>query len=140
MDLDNEELKYARKANGTDRDIEVGDYVRTLNKGIFIISHINVYFDDSYFNKVLICQNEKVSFTNIDTINDLKHSKNIIDLIEVGDVLEIYFPIKKITKKVFVDEYFKDSLILDGIIQKRINLKKILTKEQYNQNCYRLEE
>ena len=70
--------------------LEVGMYVRSKNQGIFIISHINTSFDDSDFKKVCLCQNEKVSFTNIDTIKELKSSHNIIDLIEVGDYVNGY--------------------------------------------------
>ena len=66
-----------------------------------------------------------------------KHSKDITDLIEVGDVIEVHFPVSNIIRKIYVDEYFEDSMILNGIINGNVILKTILTKEQYTQNCYK---
>lgn len=71
--------------------------------------------------------------------NIAKHNKNIIDLIEIGDfangfrvidtnILEGYIIIQNINKyeengiKVLLEE----------------DIETILTKEQYNQNCYKL--
>lgn len=67
-----------------------------------------------------------------------KHSFNLTDLIEIGDILEVYFPIKKINRKIFVDEYFKDSMILNGLISENIIMKSILTHEQFEANCYKV--
>lgn len=64
-------------------EIEVGEYVRTPLQGIYIISHINLNFDDSDYKKVCLCQNAKVGFTSINETKKWKHSKNITDLIEV---------------------------------------------------------
>ena len=109
--------------------IEVGEYARTYDG---IIGKIENYDNGEYWIK----HSDDVWKCAEDSI--LKHSKNIIDLIEVGDIVEVYFPIKKITRKIYVDEYFKDSMILNGIINGNIILKKILTHEQYEQNCYKL--
>ena len=95
-----------------------------------------VRFKDGKIQKV---DKDDAEHLNIFNDNVAKHSKNIIDLIEVGDVLEVYFPFRKITRKVCVDEYFKDSLILNGIISKSVILKQILTKEQFMRNCYEVE-
>ena len=111
--------------------IGIGDYVRTKTGIIDKIDSVIGMIE----NTVHL---ENSIWTDIKDIT--KYSKNIIDLIEKGDVLEVHFPIKQITKKVFVDEYFKDSLILDGTIQKRIILKTILTKERYESNCYEVKE
>ncbi len=113
------------------QEIEVREYVRT-DEGIIQkctdIDNNYIYADDilSYnFQGDIEIPNDYIEKTRI-----VKHSKNIIDLIEVGDIIEIYFPIKQKKRKIFVDEYFKDSMVLDGIIQKRIILKSIATKEQ----------
>lgn len=71
------------------------------------------------------CENNTYCLKDI-----VKHSKNIIDLREVGDLLEVYFPFKKTTRKIYIDEYFKESLILSGLINGNIILKSIITKEQ----------
>lgn len=121
--------------------IEIGEYVRNESGYIHKIDSIdkltNFYIDEE--NNVREWVGETVLGNDISE-KIVKHSKNIIDLIEVGDVIEVYFPIKQITKKVFADKYFKDSLILDGIIQERIILKTILTHEMYERNCYEVEE
>ncbi len=67
-----------------ENEIKVNEFVRS-NQGIFIISHINIKFDNNDYRKVCLCQNEKVAFTSIDNIKKLKHSPNLIDLICEGD-------------------------------------------------------
>ena len=69
-----------------------------------------------------------------------KHSFSLIDLIEVGDVLEIHFPVRNIIRKIYVDEYFEDSMILNGIISRNVILKSILTHEQFEANVYKTEQ
>lgn len=113
-------------------NIKVGDYIRT-RKG--------------YIRKVIgrDCDNHIVLDIHLEgdnyitKIEDIiKHSKDIIDLIKEGDIIKVYFPIKKITRKVYVDEYFKDSL--DALMKGNIILKSILTKEQFKSVEYRMEE
>lgn len=76
--------------------------------------------------------------------NIAKHSKNIIDVIEVGDIVEAEL------SEEFVER--KDKIVLTRIgeiytkelLQKDVNngiivkIKTILTKEQYNQNCFKV--
>lgn len=68
----------------------------------------------------------------------VKHSKNIIDLIEVGDILVIYLrDDRKYTIYVPIEsetqlKATKEDLNVDI-------LKSILTKEQYQANCYTVE-
>lgn len=75
----------------------------------------------------------------------IKHSKNIIDLIEVGDIVEIELSeefVEKENKKVLTqigEVYTKETLQKDidnGIITKILT---ILTKEQMEANCYTVE-
>ena len=150
-DLDDEELEATRRLNGADK-IEVGEYVRTPNQGIFYISHINIDFDDSNFNKVVMCQNEYVSFTNIDTVKTLKHSKNIIDLIQENDLLKIEYEIsdhKKQTEVVEVIRNYQGLLYVNTFVGKFFvrdlehydrKLLSIATKEQFKSIEYRLED
>lgn len=118
-------------------EIEVNEYVRTPI-GIFIISHINIDFDDNDKNKCLLCQNEKVLFLSIETIKSLKHSKQLIDLVEVGDivnemeVLDIHKP-RDLWEpiEIRVDSRYTNFILAEDI-------KTILTKEQFEANCYKL--
>lgn len=113
-------------------EIKVGEYVK-LNDGT-----IGKYNINKNWINVVETNNRYIGF-DIET-DVVKHSKNIIDLIEAGDILEVYFPIRKITKKIVVDEYFKDSMILNGINYRKIFLKTILTKEQFARESYKVEE
>ena len=129
-------------------EIEVKDYVRTPI-GIFIISHINIDFDDNDKNKCLLCQNEKVLFLSIETIKSLKHSKQLIDLIEVGDIVnkELIIGIIDITNdkeeiigKKLITQY--RSAQFTGLDIKHYiyanDIKTILIKESYMANCYKV--
>lgn len=117
-------------------EIKAGEYVRT-NRGNIdkVIIDYNGRCNNSNCNrKHISC---KYDYYNEEDIT--KHSFNIIDLIEVGDIYEVYFPIKKITRKIYVDQYFQDSMILNGIINGNIILKKILTHQQFEINCYKID-
>lgn len=108
--------------------IEVGEYVRTRVGEIYKVTKIDenyglVYFDKTYGGW---------SREELDTIIK-KHSKNIIDLIEVGDFVNGYKVIGKNTNEVFVFYTIYDKYTSDDI-------ESILTHEQYEQNCYNLEE
>lgn len=76
--------------------------------------------------------------TTIDGDLVAKHSKNIIDLIEVGDFVNE----KKVIK--IRQGGWGIQLILLGkneiIMSNKKSIKTILTHEQYERNCYRLEE
>lgn len=109
-------------------NIEVGEWVRSKIGSIGKVTKI----EDGKF---LYEDKSLITFIG----NVVKHSKNIIDLIEVGDILKIHFPVRNTIRKIYVDEYFEDSMILNGIINGNVILKSILTHEQYEQNCYKVE-
>ena len=103
-------------------DIEVGEYVRT-NYGRICKVINNDYFMPRY----LECENEML----IDRTNIVKHSKNIIDLIKVGD----YINGRKVYKITSACIYCVGKAVQNKFT---INIETILTKEQYEKNCYRL--
>ena len=106
-------------------NIEVGDYVRSRNGSIGKVTKIE---DDKYLYE----NKELITFIG----NVVKHSKNIIDLIEVGDL-------------VFIEDFFNysfihifDETMLEALkedIKEDVKIKSILTHEQYSQNCYTVE-
>ena len=104
--------------------IEVGEYVRT-NYGRICKVINNDYFMPRY----LECENEML----IDRTNIVKHSKNIIDLIEVGD----YINGQKVYKITSACIYCVGKAVQNKFT---INIETILTKEQYEANCYKVEE
>ena len=103
-------------------DIEVGDYVRSRNGSIGKVTKIE---DDKYLYE----NKELITFIG----NVVKHSKNIIDLIEVGDLLFIngfsYYNFIYIYDETMLED-------LKEVVKKDVKIKQILTHEQYMQNCY----
>lgn len=84
MDLDDEEYKATRKLNGLEDEIEIGEYVRTNNKGIKRIDGID---NNKTVNKYLyftgIEDFEGKEYKIIKKTEIVKHSKQLIDLIKI---------------------------------------------------------
>ena len=106
--------------------IEVGEYVRTNTGKIDKVINNNYYMP-----QYIECEKDIVDKENIS-----KHSKNIIDLIEVGDI-------------VFMEDfpgydfiYINDKEMLEALkqdVKDGVRIKSILTKELYKANCYTVE-
>lgn len=109
--------------------IEVGEFVRTFNGIIKKVKEIeldkeykeNYYYYDEFFG--------------VWKKNIVKHSKHIIDLIEVGDIVKVL--VNKKTAEILT---YTIDCEADLCLLREENLKEILTHEQFEQNCYRLEE
>lgn len=111
-------------------EIEAGEYVKT-KKG-FIGKLINIDTkNEAYYLDCGKC----VSLVNI-----IKHSKNIIDLIEEGDLINKHKVIKVING--FAEGTVEIKLLNNIKIYRNHSedIKTILTHEQYEQNCYKLKE
>ena len=120
-------------------DIEVNEYVRTKNKGIRKIDRID---NNKTINKYLYFTGkedfEGKEYGIIKTTDIVKHSKQLIDLIEVGDivngmeVLDIHKP-RDLWEpiEIRVDSRYTNFILAEDI-------KTILTKEQYMANCYKV--
>lgn len=124
-------------------DIEVGEYVRTTDGKIAQIKSIDYEAGIYRFDRVIYINDfgmkEDVLYNN-EMFKKLivKHSKQLIDLIEVGDyvngmeVLDIYKtrdlwePIE-----IRVNSRYTNFILVDEI-------KTILTKESYMANCYKV--
>lgn len=134
-----------------ENEIEVGEYVRT--KSGYIMKYEYADFEKLKFGEKRRCY----EFDDIEDMKEfipkLKHSKNIIDLIEVGDFVNGYkvLEVEKLIKDIeaFKTIYNKDKIAIciykniEQAIYKEINndeIKTILTHEQYDQNCYEMEE
>ena len=112
--------------------IEVGDYVRTeegeVHKVVKIIRNCE---DWDYY----CYENNMGDFT----MNIVKHSKQLIDLIEVGEFVNGYR-----VKAVYLDgatKYIKlDNAYANGQGTRTYeeSIKTILTKESYMANCYKV--
>ena len=122
-------------------EIKVGEYVRTINKGI---KRIDMIDEHKTVNKYLYCIGEDFEgkeYSYIKTTEIIKHSFNLIDVIEVGD---------------FVNGYRVENVINEGLCPSgkcvdidsskdssectlwEEDIKTILTKESYMANCYKV--
>lgn len=118
-------------------DIEEGEWIRTKDNGIDKFLYKSKY--DNGVDKYVL---KKTSMSNPEYYI-VKHSKNIIDLIEVGDFVNGY---KVISVDYNVIDNNADCIELDLNNNYQYNfisvnqIKTILTHEQYAQNAYRMEE
>ena len=103
-------------------DIEVNEYVRTKNGAIDKVDALYGMIENTVH-----LENQKW----FDTKNIVKHSKQLIDLIEVGDIVEIRTGLYS-SFKYFVEN--EDNLLL----LENWNIETILTKESYMDNCYKV--
>lgn len=122
-------------------EIEVGEYVRNES------GYIHKVKDEDELMNFFIDKDGKLKeiagldFWNEDIYeNIIRHSKNIIDLIEEGDALEVEAD-NEIMIVAFSEDYmgFYEE-IKDKVQQEEMKILSILTHEQYKANCYRLEE
>lgn len=104
-------------------EIEVGDYVRT-NKGNI------TKMSSEEFIKIML-ENKSIFG------KALKHSKNIIDLVEVGDIVHIKDVLHEDITYIWSEDYLK---ALKEDIQNGIKLVSIVTKEQMQSIEYKVEE
>lgn len=130
-------------------EIKVGDYVR-LKSGL-IGQFYNI--EEGYDGNIQINFEEfGYEYENIEQFYDdiKKHSKNIIDLIEAGDIvngyriLDIADSIYKNSKRILIYRDTREEKWIyiqefDGKIHTQDDINTILTKEQHERNCYRLE-
>lgn len=138
FDLDEEELRATRKMNKADRDeIEVNEYVRTKNG---VIDKVESY---SIGCCVWHCKNgmciDKCNCIGTHLEEIVKHSKQLIDLIEVTDIIK--YRINNISTTLETKGYIEgivdisDKEMLQRIKNdKNYEILEILTHEQYEQN------
>ena len=106
--------------------IEVNEYVRTKKGAVGKLIEIDKKAT-AYYLDCLKC----VSLKNI-----VKHSKQLIDLIEVGDIVRIRTGLYSSFME-FIDKE-ECLLILKEQVKKFWTIEEILTKEQYLANCYKV--
>lgn len=146
FDLDDDELRETRRMKNLDRDLTVGEYGRT-NLGKIIKFAWLVDSDGKIVeNKVILISGNKVSndfyyFHAGEKI--VKQSKQLIDLIEVGDIIK--YRIDNVSTTLETKGYIEgivdiaDEEMLQKIkSDKNYNILEILIKEQYMANCYKV--
>ena len=113
--------------------IEAGEYVRTKNGKID-----KVVSNNCYMGKYIEAEKDFIFCNSI-----VKHSKQLIDLIEVGDIVKYKLKNLKYTNVTTVRlvqdaRSNKEKKLIDGYNLEQIDILEILTKEQYNINCYKV--
>lgn len=121
--------------------IEVNEYVRINmdNRNCIGIGRVSRTVNETIYVNMNNKYNLPVSF-QIDKI--VKHSKQLIDLIEVGDIVNgrevkhiaMFEGFPDYPKLIFVDE---THLIPDDTCEND-EIRTILTKEQFETNCYKV--
>lgn len=123
-------------------EIENNEYIRTNNGTIAKIKDIEFEIKTNMFGQVLYeIFVEGNSYYEV----VVKHSKNIIDLIEVGD----YVNGDEVIAIDYIEDENGNAFNVLGVYDidddyaytielSRIHIKTILTKEQYEQNSYKI--
>ena len=128
--------------------IEVGEYVRTKDGRIAQIKSIDYEAGIYRFDRIIYINDfrmkEDVLYSN-EMFKKLivKHSKQLINLVEVKDVIR--YRIDNISTTLETKGYVEgivdisDEAMLQKIkSDKNYHILEILTKEQYEANCYRV--
>lgn len=132
-------------------EIKAGEYIRT-NKGTMgqiIEKRLGKFFKGKDDDEIPILRNVYELDTKQWTTDEyiVKHSKNIIDLIEVGDYVNGMRVIATENRGRYNEEKQKDEKVIlaenydewteNGVISNE-DIKSILTHEQFEQNCYKV--
>ena len=119
-------------------EIEVNEYVRTNNNYIrkVIAERLNGYLVDvSYYNEII----DDTTLGIIGKEDIKKHSKNLIDLIEVGDIVKDEYNKYEVAfvkdDKIYCNDYNLDDSL---ITLREQDIKAILTREQFEAKCYKV--
>lgn len=122
--------------------INVGEYVRTDKGEIAKVTYVaketlGEILGANEYRSIGFCNTEPYVYGNI-----VKHSKQLIDLIKCGDIVNRQLVIDKYED---VDEYGNDFWCLiiedDSLLNKTIreeDIQTILTRESYMANCYKV--
>ena len=110
--------------------IEVNEYVRTKNG---VIDKVDALY--GMIENTVHLENQKW----FDIKNIVKHSKQLIDLIEQRDIVEDKYNIYEVAfiagNRIYCNDYnYDDSLV---VLEEK-DIKTILTKESYIANCYKV--
>lgn len=117
-------------------EIEVGEYVRTKNGYIIRVDENTNVFNLGYKEQYLDMETTRYGFICEEEI--AKHSKQLIDLIEVGDIVKDKYNKYEVAfvkdDKIYCNDYNLDDSL---ITLREQDIKEILAREQFEANCYK---
>lgn len=120
-------------------EIEVGEYIR--NKDGYIDKVKKIIETDEYMpEKYYCCDIIMASSYKSDIVN---HSKQLIDLVEFGDILKIKISEEWVEKQdtikfVVVGQTYTITEIKECLENGLFKIIQVLTKEQFEANCYKV--
>lgn len=126
-------------------EIKVGEYVRTKKGLIGKVNKIElagngVRYGGEFLTDTIIQFNDgRVYERRVRDKEILKHSFNIKELIEEGDIVNESLIVYRGKVASGKEKLLIGNYIINGMALEVANIKTILTKEQNERNCYRLE-
>lgn len=117
--------------------VDVGEYVRTDkgNIGKIVEIRLGLNKDTELYQTIYMLDNGL--WTILDYI--VKHSKQLIDLIEVGDIVKDKYNKYEVAfvkdDKIYCNDYNLDDSL---ITLREQDIKEILAREQFEANCYKV--
>lgn len=117
--------------------VDVGEYVRTDkgNIGKIVEIRLGLNKDTELYQTIYMLDNGL--WTILDYI--VKHSKQLIDLIEVGDIVKDKYNKYEVAfvkdDKIYCNDYNLDDSL---ITLREQDIKEILAREQFKANCYKV--
>lgn len=126
-----------------DDKIEVGEYVRTkdgyIGKLVEYIPNALNYLKIDIGREIIHSDNLRDNFIYTRYGFQLKHSKKLINLIKIGDIVEDKYTKYEVAfiseNKIYCNDYYLDDSL---IVLEEEDIKTILTREQYLDNCYKV--
>lgn len=140
-------LKKYKKEWEQMKEIKVGDYIRRKNGYIGQVQEI-IYDDIDNYN-YYICEKDNIEATGlinnrIDKSDEIINSSdNILELLQNGDILEVEFIIDKSKVIVILGDdlyYIPKQTIINDIKNGIYKIKRVLTKELFEEKGYKLGE
>lgn len=118
------------------KEIEVNEYIRTKDG---IIDKVIIEYDGKCNNPNCSEKHISCKYNYYNEKDIVKHSKQLINLIEVGDIVKDKYNKYEVAfvkdDKIYCNDYnFDDSLIT----LREQDIKAILAREQFEANCYKL--
>lgn len=123
-------------------DIEVGEYVRTNQGHIGVLKRIEFDKNDKSLKWYIFDKKEfEINIIKEEYVNKpyiVKHSKDIIDLIEVGDYVNEMLVTEISKNHKVINICFYNGLYADNLTLVGADIKSIVTKEQFEQVQYKI--
>lgn len=139
FDLDDDELRETRKMKNLDRELTVGEYVRTKDGKIGVFKGYNNNRKSQWACKVELQGMKFWKYYAEEYIE--KHSNQLMELIKNKDILKLKTSDNKEVFFIGIDEDTSDikyKELIENIENGENELLEILTHEQFEANCYKV--